>query len=94
MDEPKNTPCFICGRLFDGWGHNPEPFGDENTRCCGDCNDRWVVPIRMIQGRRDSNKRLLQICIDIARHANFMISTREFIEINKERREKQLKRMG
>lgn len=96
MDEHTEQECVICGCKFTGWGNNPEPFPgmSEGRRACDECNDRWVVPIRMIQGRRDTNKRLMQFCVDIARHAAFMVNTRKFVSAAKKKRAQQLKRTG
>jgi hypothetical protein len=44
-------PCCICGMEFEGYGHNPEPFDGDIGMCCDDCNDRWVVPVRILFGR-------------------------------------------
>jgi hypothetical protein len=41
--------CAICGRSFSEYGNNPAPF--EGERACDDCNDRFVVPARMLRGR-------------------------------------------
>lgn len=42
--------CCICGAVFEDWdfGNNPDPisFGEEDERCCNDCNEKFVVPLR------------------------------------------------
>jgi hypothetical protein len=40
--------CVLCGGLFnkqEEWSHNAEPVSD--GECCGQCNDRIVVPKRL-----------------------------------------------
>jgi hypothetical protein len=43
--------CCLCEQEIlpdaNGWegGHNPAPFAGD--RCCGECNDRLVVPARI-----------------------------------------------
>ena len=45
--------CCICGKEFDGYGNNPYPVGkyfdylDEEERCCDECNDSIVIPVRI-----------------------------------------------
>jgi hypothetical protein len=56
--------CSICGDEFTGWGNNPEPFKGEH--CCDDCNDRFVVPVRMCLGRTYSNEPILTFLVTIA----------------------------
>ena len=51
MIEKQPRPCCICGMEFSEYGHNPEPFTGDVGMCCNDCNDRWVVPVRMLFGR-------------------------------------------
>ena len=38
--------CCICGCEFAEFGNNPDPFPGE--KCCDDCNDRFVVPARIM----------------------------------------------
>ena len=45
---PSGTTCSICGRVFDGWGHNPLPVRPSvDERCCEVCNDASVIPARL-----------------------------------------------
>ncbi|NBW12087.1 MAG: hypothetical protein EBR82_29060 [Caulobacteraceae bacterium] len=46
--------CCLCESEIlpdaNGWagGHNPEPIATKKgDRCCGECNDRVVVPTRI-----------------------------------------------
>lgn len=48
--------CCICGKVFTGWGNNPDPVKDENgnlfpedARCCDECNNNVVIPTRLIE---------------------------------------------
>jgi hypothetical protein len=51
MEAKEPRPCCICGLEFTEYGHNPEPFDGNIGECCNDCNDRWVVPVRILFGR-------------------------------------------
>lgn len=40
--------CSICGRMFSGYGHNPEPVKRWiDGSCCGECNIKYVIPARI-----------------------------------------------
>ena len=39
--------CCICGRRYNGGGHNPAPYMDGDQVCCGVCNSNVVIPFRM-----------------------------------------------
>lgn len=39
--------CSICKTQFHGFGHNPEPIRDYDDRCCDDCNQTVVLPVRI-----------------------------------------------
>ena len=57
--------CCICSVRFKGWGNNPHPFDGE--RCCDDCNNRFVMPVRI--GKVDqltTGKFLLEFLKQIA----------------------------
>lgn len=41
--------CSICGCDFEEYGNNPDPFPGE--KACDDCNDRFVIPARMLVSR-------------------------------------------
>ena len=49
--------CCVCGQIIEieestGWrfGHNADPYGDEdNDRCCNKCNDTIVIPARILE---------------------------------------------
>jgi hypothetical protein len=51
MTETGLRPCCVCEMQFEGFGHNPEPFDGDVGMCCTDCNERWVVPVRILFGR-------------------------------------------
>jgi hypothetical protein len=38
--------CCICGCGFAEYGSDPHPF--EGEKCCDDCNDRFVIPARIM----------------------------------------------
>ena len=56
--------CSICGSEDHGFGNNPEPF--LGHKCCDDCNDRFVVPVRMVLGRGYDNHNTLNFLQTIA----------------------------
>lgn len=66
----KQKSCSICGNMFTGWGNNPQPFDGES--CCDDCNDRFVVPVRMVLGRSYDNKYILVLLQTIAELGSVM----------------------
>jgi hypothetical protein len=39
--------CSLCGKTATGFGNNPEPLGDFDSRCCDDCNRSRVIPARL-----------------------------------------------
>ena len=43
----KTTVCSICGTEFEGFGHNPEPVKRYEERCCGNCNQEVIIPVRI-----------------------------------------------
>lgn len=44
--------CCLCGNVIvdDPYGHNPYPLCEDegDARCCGKCNQTYVVPTRII----------------------------------------------
>jgi len=47
-DQGEVGICAICGGQYAHGGYNPNPIiADENARCCGCCNHRFVVPKRI-----------------------------------------------
>ena len=50
----KQKICCLCGKPFKGWGNNPDPLAfKEDERCCDFCNDKFVIPARIIQNREN-----------------------------------------
>ena len=49
--------CSICKFQFTGFGHNPQPVKDMKVsdRCCGECNDTVVIPLRFRTLNRELN---------------------------------------
>ena len=49
--------CSICKFPFTGFGHNPQPVKDMKVseRCCGECNDTVVIPLRFRTLSRELN---------------------------------------
>ena len=43
----KKQVCCICGKEFEGYGNNPDPFKRSGS-CCGQCDRDYVIPSRMI----------------------------------------------
>ena len=50
MNKEKNPVCCICGKECENkWGNNPYPVvNEEEARCCNECNEKVVVPARII----------------------------------------------
>lgn len=40
-----SSTCFICGKSFNGYGHNTWPISNEI--CCDECNLSIVLPKRI-----------------------------------------------
>ncbi len=62
MKNRKNEKitCCICGEKFNmQYSHNPYPvreeswFGERENRCCGECNDMFVIKSRIAMPRKD-----------------------------------------
>lgn len=45
MEKTNKMKCCICGKEFEGFGHNAEPI--KNGRCCDYCNFNAVLPVRI-----------------------------------------------
>lgn len=46
-EEVGSKTCCICGKEYTGYGNNPEPVRISG-RCCNDCNEKRVIPARML----------------------------------------------
>ena len=46
----KNVKCCFCGKECENeFGNNPAPVNnDPNARCCNECNDKIVIPARIL----------------------------------------------
>ena len=49
--------CSICKKSFEGYGNNPSPFSGKV--CCGDCNQNYVVPLRIYQITKEPKNAVL-----------------------------------
>jgi hypothetical protein len=50
--------CSICGRPYEGYGHNPQPVvADYEARCCDACNSSVVLPAREARQARGQTAR-------------------------------------
>ena len=49
--------CSICKFPFTGFGHNPQPVKKlkVSERCCDECNDTVVIPLRFRTLSRELN---------------------------------------
>ena len=65
--------CCICLRGFSGHGCNPAPFGESGDRCCTECDDRFVTPVRILVGLRPLNPKMEQFLCAIAKYGNFVV---------------------
>lgn len=48
--------CSICHGKYDGFGNNAEPIN--SGRCCDECNEQVVVPIRILRAMRKDFEEL------------------------------------
>lgn len=47
-EEDEGQKCFICEKIFFGWGNDPWPITTEpSARVCDDCNMEYVIPARL-----------------------------------------------
>ncbi len=57
MELYTDLKCCLCSKPItpqeNGWkeGHNAEPIGTGHGRCCEDCNDSLVIPIRWLMAK-------------------------------------------
>jgi hypothetical protein len=67
-DEQKTPgPCTLCGGPIAVvgtwvWGNNAEPFN--HGRCCDDCNQRLVIPMRMRRLNEGRDPRAVETDMD------------------------------
>lgn len=62
---PDQPTCSLCGEPCEPWptgdpephgyGHNPEPLGDYDQRCCNVCNVTKVIPARIARLQNRNN---------------------------------------
>lgn len=55
----KIRKCCLCGKLFFGWGNNPQPLKDKGE-CCDACNCSKVIPARLQKIITDTSEELKQ----------------------------------
>ena len=78
-------PCCICNEKIDAmvdpetgkeiWteGHNAEPVAD--GRCCSDCNNKIVVPLRIMGAVSDKVQKISDLSIDAVKDYDTAILT-------------------
>lgn len=57
--------CCICGKEFEGFGNNPDPYKRRGC-CCDQCNRDYVIPSRMIAlrlGHQGASKREINLAV-------------------------------
>lgn len=52
----KDAICSICNKTFSGYGNNPAPFTGEI--CCDECDNHYVIPLRLYALVRDPSYAL------------------------------------
>lgn len=40
--------CCICGYEFSGYGNNPWPLANDDSKCCDMCNMKYVLVARLV----------------------------------------------
>ena len=50
--------CVICKCECEGYGNNPWPVEVNTKRCCDNCNQCYVIPIRIMKFKSDMLKEL------------------------------------
>jgi len=62
---PDQPNCCLCGQPCEPWhgcpptgyGHNPDPYGEEDDRCCNACNYTKVIPARLAGFANELDRR-------------------------------------
>jgi hypothetical protein len=54
MTSENAHACSICGGLLSGDGNDAEPVSDGS--CCDDCNERYVIPVRLEEELRAAER--------------------------------------
>ena len=49
--QDKYYKCVFCNKDKTGYGNNPSPI-IQNGRCCNDCDERFVIPIRILEAMK------------------------------------------
>ena len=57
----RQKTCCICEGVFTGFGCNPDPFDGEVGMCCQTCDERFVIPVRLIWGRSGNGAPLVML---------------------------------
>lgn len=55
---PETGICCICGKPYGMFGNNPEPLCDDKdytSRCCNDCDRKYVLTARIIKDFFEEN---------------------------------------
>lgn len=56
--------CNLCGKEIKGFGNNPDPLiENDDDRCCDECNDKYVIPMRiyMLEHKMERGELLTMI---------------------------------
>lgn len=56
--------CNLCGKEIKGFGNNPDPLTEhDDDRCCDECNDKYVMPMRiyMLEHKMERGELLTMI---------------------------------
>ena len=56
--------CNLCGEEIKGFGNNPDPLTEnDDDRCCDECNDKYVIPMRiyMLEHKMERGELLTMI---------------------------------
>ena len=54
MTSENAHACSICGELYSGDGNDAGPVSDGS--CCDDCNERYVIPVRLEEELRAAER--------------------------------------
>ena len=55
MKNAKANVCSVCGKKYIGYGNNAQPIN--NGRCCDDCNEKKVIPFRLMRYKLGQDMR-------------------------------------
>lgn len=70
LDQKEKNVCPICGKEYEGFGNNAYPVYE--GRCCDECNNNIVVPMRIAKIKGLNPKLVTAYKVDKSGSINIM----------------------